>query len=267
MIRWGVGLTLACVFALPPSNVQAQQSNKRQNQKANYSIKDLKPQPGSKVRGKNTQRTKPAKTPAKVPASRKPELMQLVRKHHPELEQLLNSLEKNRPAKYESAMLILDRDFSRIEAIADQPERQKSALRQWKLKSRIDLLAARTVLNDTPERRKQLRDLIQEHLAEKTRQLKAERNRINQRLKRVNQQLDKLEEGDAEVERQVNQAIRKVRNAFGMKKKKTPRKKNSKEKNKNSNGGAKPKAPSGSKNSKAGDKDSKATSNTKSQAA
>ncbi len=145
------------------------------------------------------------------------ELLTFVKEHHPELERLLQTLEKNRPEKYRMAMRGLSQSVDRIKAIENEPVRYQAALRNWKLKSRIDLLAARIALKDDPELRAELRELISQSAEMRSKQLQMESRRARQRVRRIEQQLARLNDNrEREVDRQFELVLKKTRNSLGI---------------------------------------------------
>lgn len=149
----------------------------------------------------------------RVTGKMKSELMAFVKKHHPELRQLLNQLEERHPDKHAVALRSLYRKYERVQRFEDDPEKHESALMQWKLNSRIDLAAAQVSLKDSPEVRNELKQLVSKRLDARQEQLVGELARARQRIERIESQLDRLDtDREAEVERQINAAMKAVRN-------------------------------------------------------
>lgn len=168
---------------------------------------------------RQADRDRPAPSSRRPPLSpeRREELLEFIREHHPELEKLLLTLERKRPPRFQSALRGIDATVTRLDALRDDPERYETALEDWKLKSRIELLAARIAIEDRPEWRDQLTVLIESRLQRRQEQLQTERERLEKRLERLNQQLAKIDDDEAaEVERQVTATIRRLRNSLGV---------------------------------------------------
>src|ERR1700719_964914 len=100
---------------------------------------------------------KPADPPPKVvkPAERVPltpereaAAITFVRQHHAELVDLLNQLKESKPAEYQAAIRELFQTSERLAPLSEQaPPRYELELEAWKVKSRIQLLAARSTMS------------------------------------------------------------------------------------------------------------------------
>jgi hypothetical protein len=149
--------------------------------------------------------------PAQITDQRRNELMRFVRANHPELERLINSLRKQRPAEYQSALRYLDRSVTNLASYkqTQSEERYNQLLEDWKLKSRIMVLSAQLSITDTPARRKQLQQLITRQLDNRYRQLKSDAERFKNRLDRLNEEIARIEADRAEiVQRQMDSVIK-----------------------------------------------------------
>ena len=204
-----IATTVLCFLAVVVGSANGQSTNETQKKGAAVSS-----DPSS---SKSASRTRGPKELDGISPKRKKELIRFVNEHHPELKKLLQILEKRRPEKYNAAMQGLSQSYDRLVALEGDPKKHQAALDSWKLKSRIDLLAARIALKDNPDQRKQLHRLVSDGVDNRTEQLQAEKLRIEQRLKRIDQQLERLSDNrEQEIERQVDLAIRKIRNALGV---------------------------------------------------
>ncbi len=149
--------------------------------------------------------------PAAITDQRRNELMKFVRANHPELERLINSLRKQRPEEYQSALRYLDRSVNNLEIYkkTQTEERYSQLLEDWKLRSRIMVLSAQLSITDTPARRKQLQVLLTRQLDNRYRQLKADAERTKTRLERLTEEISKIEADRAEIiQRQMESVIK-----------------------------------------------------------
>jgi predicted phage tail protein len=118
-----------------------------------------------------------------------------VREHHAELAGLLEQLKPQNPAKYQAAMVDLNRDLKRLEQVRKRSasEAYEYELSLWKSRSRVRLLAARLSMADDAALREELksalRDLRQQELASVEREITGAKSM----LEKQQQKLDKLE--------------------------------------------------------------------------
>jgi hypothetical protein len=138
-------------------------------------------------------------------------LIRFVRKHHPELERLLNSLKAKRPEQYQAALRSLNQSVKALNNIKakQSAQRYEQALEDWKLRSRIQLLSAQLSITDTPAKRKELSKLIARRLDNRINQVNGELEKSRDRVERLESIVSELRSNrDAEVERQLENAIR-----------------------------------------------------------
>ena len=106
-----------------------------------------------------------------VPAisqQRRAELIGFVRKHHPAIRPLLVSLEKNRPAEFQTALLRLDREVKNLQILEKRsPERYQNLLEQWICKSKIELLSAQLVLKKIDDQKTAVRNELKSQIAKR----------------------------------------------------------------------------------------------------
>ena len=143
------------------------------------------------------------------PLDRK-ELLEFVRLHDPQLERLLDTLEKKRPQQFKSALQNLARETERLKAMETRdPVRFGLELRLWKNNKQIQIVSAKIALNgESEETRNTLRDLIKEKNSLRLQQLELELARNQQRTEKLNGQLAKLQSVSAsDLDRNLDQAI------------------------------------------------------------
>lgn len=152
-----------------------------------------------------------AKRPHGFTPEREAAAMEFVRRHHPELALLLAHLKKTDTREYQRAVSSL---FSASERLAEAhqrgPKLYERELREWKLKSRIQLLVAQIRLTPADGALRQaLRQALLEQLQLRSARLVAERNALADRLKKLDQRIEELEKNaDALAERQLETLLR-----------------------------------------------------------
>lgn len=126
------------------------------------------------------------------------------RGNHPELAALLDGLKRNAPREYHAALVDLDRAVERIGKIKEKsPDRHQLELSEWKITSRIRLLAARLSMSSDPIVETELRTALRERLELRLSAQRAERDRFQSRVTRLDQQIEEMSSrADATVEKQ-----------------------------------------------------------------
>lgn len=136
--------------------------------------------------------------------------------HHPELGELLGRLESYDEPSFVEAIQELLRTMDRLEKLSEKnTERGRVELEDWKLTSRIRLLAARLAMADAlpvenPEAsssaiKQEIRKLLIERAELRKSSLTAERQRLQDRLEKVNRQLSELSERERQnIERELD---------------------------------------------------------------
>jgi hypothetical protein len=157
------------------------------------------PQPSSK---------QPAKiAPAMLTPEREAAAIQFVREHHPELVDLLKGLKQTNAAQYQAAVRQLFQTSERLAKIHEtDPPRYEFELSLWKIKSRIQLLAARSSMGRDPEIESQLRAALAEQAHLQLQELQMDRDRAAERLKKL----------DASIEQFKNNRSKNVENQFDV---------------------------------------------------
>ena len=140
----------------------------------------------------------------KVTSEREAAVLEFARQNHPELASLLQGLKQNAPRQYQAALADLDRTAERLARSKDKsPERHEFELAEWKLTSRIRLLAARLAMSDDPVVEGELRAALRERLESRLAAQRWERDRLQKRVSKLDQTIDDMSsKTDAIVERQ-----------------------------------------------------------------
>ncbi|WP_145295635.1 hypothetical protein [Planctopirus ephydatiae] len=136
--------------------------------------------------------------------------------HHPELGELLGRLESYDEPSFVEAIQELLRTMDRLEKLSEKnTERGRVELEDWKLTSRIRLLAARLAMADalpvenleasSRTIKQEIRELLIERAELRKSSLTAERLRLQDRLEKVNRQLSELSERERQnIERELD---------------------------------------------------------------
>jgi len=172
-----------------------------------------------------TAESPPATPPPAAPAAGATEretapALAFAAEHHPELVPLLEGIRRDAPAEFSAAIADLDKTRDRLATLGDrQPERQATALADWKLTSRIRLAAARLATNPSPEAEAELRELVGSRARNRAAAGRVERERLSARLQKLNEQLDAF---DRDPEAAIARDLEAVRaKAAGAKRGKT----------------------------------------------
>lgn len=150
-------------------------------------------------------------TPAREAAA-----LTFVRTHHPELAALLEQLKLNNFSDYQAAIRDLFRTSERLaHAQEHRPERYELELQEWKLSSRIQLLAARLTMGKSQAVEDELRSLLSEHSAVRLELLTIERSRVTGRLAELDAKIEaaRSESVDARLEKLLRNTRSAVTNS------------------------------------------------------
>lgn len=119
--------------------------------------------------------------------------LSFVRKHHPELAALLESLKAMRPREYQRAIGELYQVSRSLEALKQRnPRRYELGLELWKAKSKAELLAAKLVSTPSEELESQLRAALEHQFELEIRQQEAEQEQLKARLNQVQSTIKRL---------------------------------------------------------------------------
>ena len=188
--------------------------------------KSLRPQQEA-AKARRAQRA-PAFTVAREAAA-----LAFVGQHHPELVDLLHQLKESDEEEYERVVRELFQTSERLAGVQERnPERYALELEQWKLRSRIQLLAARVSMTDSETLKEELRGALEKQAKVRLDLLHLEQRQLRNRLEKIDALAAELEKAqDKHVQRQFDQltgAIKKTRQERTFAK---PRKKSADQKN------------------------------------
>ena len=148
--------------------------------------------------------------PMAVTPERESAVMTFVERNHPALKDVLASLKQNRPKEYEKAIRDI---YQTSERLANLQERDPSLyaleLKNWTLRSQIQLLTAHMVMADNEVIRAELRKLLLEQMDVRAEVLRLDRQRARERLERIESELAKINsDRDKHVEKQLDLLMR-----------------------------------------------------------
>ncbi|HEX3999979.1 MAG TPA: hypothetical protein VHX65_15615 [Pirellulales bacterium] len=134
--------------------------------------------------------------------------LQFVREHHPELVELLKNLKISHSAQYQAALRQLFQTSERLARIHEtDPPRYELELKLWKIKSRIQLLAARSSMSNDPELAVQLKAALEEQAQVQLAELQLERDRVAERLKTLDSSVEQFK---ANRQRNIDKQFEKL---------------------------------------------------------
>jgi hypothetical protein len=199
-LRWPL-LTVALVVAFASQGFADDKSDK--SDKGEKTSKE-RPKPVAKVE-RAAAKSPPAVTP--ISPERETAALQFAHENHPELAALLEGLKRNAPKEYQAALVDLDRAIERLGKFKEKsPERYEFELSDWKITSRIRLLAARLSMSSDPTVETELRAALRERLEMRLAAQRIERDRLQNRASKIDQQIEETaSRADATVEKQFQE--------------------------------------------------------------
>ena len=150
---------------------------------------------------------------------RRAEVLDFVQEHFPELGTVLAQAEKNHPTKIKNAYYRINKEVVRLEKLKTaRPEKFELALKQWKLKTRIEIAVAQFAKKENAEQLKtRIEPLVVELAANRRKMLDVERAFIVERLSRIDRLIERYESRpDASVKSNLKtyeESASKIRNA------------------------------------------------------
>ena len=135
-----------------------------------------------------------------------------VRANHPELTDLLAQLKTSKPQEYEAAIAELFRISEHLSQLqANNSVRYPLELEAWKIKSRIQLLAAEGTMAADEQLKTKLRDALEQQADIRQKLLKIERDQMAERLKKLDLQIEQSEkERQQQVDRQLEITLKSI---------------------------------------------------------
>lgn len=143
--------------------------------------------------------------PMAVTPERESAVMTFVERNHPALKDVLASLKSTRPKEYEKAIRDIYQTSERLANVKERdPNLYELELKNWTLRSQIQLLTAHMVMASSDVIRDQLRKLLNEQLDVRAEILRLDQQRARERLTRIDNELAKI---DADREKQVEKQL------------------------------------------------------------
>lgn len=142
------------------------------------------------------------------PEAREELARQFVTDNHPELNRLLDVLQKRQPREYQRAIRELFRQSQHINSLKERNDQAKYelVLEIWKLGSRARVLAAQLMMRDSDEGRQRLSKLVTQESELRARLLQLDRDRLQRRVDSLDEQINQLGE-ETTVERRVRSLL------------------------------------------------------------
>jgi hypothetical protein len=148
--------------------------------------------------------------PMAVTPERESAVMTFIERNHPALKDVLASLKTSRPKEYEKAIRDIYLTSERLASIKERDSKLYDLeLRNWTLRSQIQLLTAQMVMAGRDEIRAELRKLLNEQMDVRGEILRLEQERVKERLSRIESDLVKMKsDREQHVEKQLDQLMR-----------------------------------------------------------
>ena len=185
-----IGL-LAIALCAGDSSV-GQEPGKAKDSPARAFKPNVSPKNGGNANASKAAPSKDDKLPS-FSLEREAAALSFVRQHHPELADLLAQLKAGNRKEYQRVVHELFRTSERLAASRERdPVKYELELSDWKLDSRIRLLAARMMMSDSlAESQEELKQLLLERTDVQLEQQLLERQRITTRLEKLDAAIEK----------------------------------------------------------------------------
>jgi hypothetical protein len=145
-----------------------------------------------------------------VTPERESAVMTFVERNHPALKDVLASLKSTRPKEYEKAIRDIYQTSERLANVKERdPRLYELELKNWTLRSQIQLLTAQMVMAGSDVIRAEVRKLLNEQMNVRADMLRLERERAVERLGRIDKELARLDsDREKHVEKQLDLLMR-----------------------------------------------------------
>ena len=204
--RW---LTAFCLFlaCIAVSSQPTWADEKVATAKDDVKATTKSPAKGEKAGTKKAAGATPAISPEREAAA-----LEFAQRNHLELVSLLQGLKKNAPKEYQAALTDLDRSADRLTKLKDKaPERYEFQLSEWKITSRIRLLAAKLAMAEDPAVESELRAALRERLELRLSAQRTERDRLRKRVEKLDQTIGEMSSTTDElIEKQFSELRKTV---------------------------------------------------------
>lgn len=209
------GIALLMLVAGPARRIQADDKTAAAQSvaasAAETPAKTDKPPVNDKAAIEKSGNDKAAKKPAAVVLPISPEretaAIEFAQQNHPELVPILQGLKKNGRKEYQAALADLDRTADRLTKLKEKsPERYEFQLAEWKISSRIRLLAAKLAMGEDPSVESELRAALRERVELRLNAQRTERDKLQKRVEKLDQTIGELaSKTDSQIETQLQE--------------------------------------------------------------
>lgn len=165
--------------------------------------------PNPAVVAKPAPKNKPGEQPIITP-EREAAAMAFATHHHADLATLLTALSTRNPTQYQNAVRDLYRASERLAQVQEKdPERYELDLADWKIGSRIQMMAAKLSMAPSQAVKDELRLALGEQADVRIKLLKLERDRAAARQAKADEVLEAAQSGrEEEIERRYEMYVR-----------------------------------------------------------
>ncbi|MBS0210520.1 MAG: hypothetical protein JSS27_16370 [Planctomycetes bacterium] len=226
MRRWTLSLVIALACSLVGALV-ANGDDKARDSKDGKAAETKQADVKAKNKNERSQKTDKKKLAKPLVAGftegREAAALAFVRMNHPELIDLLEPLKATNPHEYQKAIRDLFMTSEKLGEMQQRnPQRYELELQDWKLGSRVQVLAVRLALRENAPVESELRQLLVEQQETRRQLLLLERDRLSSRLADIDSQITHLNQDpgkqvDTRLAEMVN-AARAVRTQSSDKK-------------------------------------------------
>ena len=147
--------------------------------------------------------------PVEFTAAEERTALDFVRKHQSELAELLEHLKKSGSKQYERAIRDVLRSAERLSQLKKRDaSRHGLELKAWKIKTQVQLLAARLSMTKDSKLEGKLKAAVAEHFDLQLEMTKQNRSQLKQRLEKLDKNIDRLKRSrDQSIQRQYNTLV------------------------------------------------------------
>ena len=169
---------------------------------------DKNKRPGARIAASGKGKSQLPMTPEREAAA-----MTFVTLHHADLAELLKHLKQSNPREYQRALRELFRQSENLAQTQEKDARRyEFDLEAWKLKSRIQLIAARLSMSYSKALEDELRTALSEQVDLRVRQQEMMRERLTAKLQEIETEIAHLnQDREGRVDRELRRIMDEVR--------------------------------------------------------
>jgi hypothetical protein len=209
---WVVGAPAAETLETPNSLNSASQTSSSATGRADAASAQKTSSTTSPITAKPAAKPLVKQAPVLLTPEREAAALQFVHEHHPELVELLKGLKTSHLSQYQAAVRQLYQTSERLAKIHEvDPARYELELKLWKIKSRIQLIAARASLSRDAELESQLKAALIEQSQVQLQEMQYDRDRIADRLKNLDRMVDQFQSNEERtIDKQYAMLMREI---------------------------------------------------------